>query len=227
MSHLVRLLARTNAKPLQFGSKREEKAASTGSGDPQGSRPTRRGRRTLFHVRRSPCNPRPCASCSRPTTEPRRGLCFACYLRAYRGHVADGACAACGLEDRRVLRRHRLADGLATLCANHAAIAGRRTLTLEALRAECYPPGDRRQGEQRRADRRAVGDRRTAPTVEQLLAVADERRHAGRRAADAPFELVFGDERQADKRQADGAQGQPRAASSASSCSSSEGAAAP
>jgi hypothetical protein len=61
----------------------------------------------------------------------------------------------CGIADARVLRRHKLKDGLVVLCANHAAIAGRREVTLTELRGECCPPGDRRAGaERRREDRR-------------------------------------------------------------------------
>ncbi|MCC6665668.1 MAG: hypothetical protein IT375_18075 [Polyangiaceae bacterium] len=72
-------------------------------------------------------------------------------------------CAVCGIADLRVLRRHKLRDGFVVLCANHAAIAGRRTLTLTELRGECAPPGDRRAGaERRQSDRRHV-ERRRAP----------------------------------------------------------------
>lgn len=72
-------------------------------------------------------------------------------------------CAVCSIADLRVLRRHKLRDGFVVLCANHAAIAGRRALTLTELRGECAPPGDRRAGaERRQADRRHV-DRRRSP----------------------------------------------------------------
>jgi len=110
--------------------------------------------------RRDGREPVPCSTCGRPTTEPRRGLCMGCRLRVLRGHVASGCCSVCGTTDARVLRRHRLADGLATLCANDAAIAGRRPLTVAELRAEVFPAGDRRQGDRRRADRRNFGDDR-------------------------------------------------------------------
>ena len=87
-----------------------------------------------------------CASCGRPTDRPRRGCCPACYRRAQRGHAVAKPCAVCGIADLRVLRRHKLRDGFVVLCANHAAIAGRRSLTLTDLCAECAPPGDRRAG---------------------------------------------------------------------------------
>jgi hypothetical protein len=47
-----------------------------------------------------------------------------------------------------------------TLCGNHSAVAGRRMLTLEELRAECFPPGDRRARDRRLADRRTPAERR-------------------------------------------------------------------
>jgi hypothetical protein len=66
----------------------------------------------------------------------------------------------CGIADARVLRRHRLKDGLVVLCANHAAIAGRRGMTLTELRGECCPPGDRRAGSERRQNDRRTTTRR-------------------------------------------------------------------
>jgi hypothetical protein len=71
-------------------------------------------------------------------------------------------CAVCGIADVRVLRRHRLRDGFVVLCANHAAIAGRRSLTLTELRGECAPVGDRRSGSERRNNERRQNDRRRA-----------------------------------------------------------------
>jgi hypothetical protein len=72
----------------------------------------------------------------------------------------------CGIADLRVLRRHKLRDGFVVLCANHAAIAGRRSLTLTDLCAECAPPGDRRAGAERRtSDRRHTERRRTTATA--------------------------------------------------------------
>jgi hypothetical protein len=84
----------------------------------------------------------------------------------------------CGIADVRVLRRHRLKDGIVVLCANHAAIAGRRSITLTDLRTECAPAGDRRTGtERRRTDRRSTDRRR----VKQPPPAGVERRKTERR----------------------------------------------
>ena len=91
-----------------------------------------------------------CTTCGRPTCHARRSRCPACYRRVTRGHALAGPCAVCGLTDLRVLRRHALRNGVAVLCANHSAMAGRRSLTLTELRGECCPLGDRRDGEERR-----------------------------------------------------------------------------
>ena len=121
--------------------------------------------------------PKTCAACGRPTTTPRFGLCFGCYQRARRGHTIEGSCAVCGLADKRMVRRHKLADGWTVLCANHAAVAGRRPLKLEQLQAELAPsPGDRRQGTERRtADRRGHSERRVAVAVDEWLLEQDRR----------------------------------------------------
>lgn len=138
--------------------------------------------------RRAGAAPAACASCSRPTAEPRGGLCSACYQRTRRGHhVAESACRVCGAADRRTLRRHKLAEGIVTLCANDAAVAGRRTLTLEQLRAEVLPQGDRRGPSRRRQDRRGsegVRERRTRLDVSRML--DDDRRGPGLRRASDP-----------------------------------------
>ncbi len=122
-----------------------------------------------------------CQICGKPTDKPRRGLCFACYQRQRRGHQLAGPCAICGLEDKRLLRRHQLADGLVVLCANHAALAGRRQLSLDELAAECHPPGDRRSADRRRGDRRNHIERRQHWDAGWTL---QDRRQHGRRAAD-------------------------------------------
>lgn len=90
-------------------------------------------------------------------------------------------CAVCGIADLRVLRRHKLRDGFVVLCANHAAIAGRRTLTLTELRGECAPPGDRRAGAERRTVERRHVERRRAATPAPPGGV--ERRATERRTA--------------------------------------------
>ena len=118
----------------------------------------------------------------RPAPEPRKGLCFGCYMRSRRGHETGPACECCGVTDRRVLRRHAL-DELRTLCANCSAVAGRRALSLDELRCEVFPPGDRRGPGRRTGDRRAPVDRRQRVEVEHLLSDAD-RRGSGRRTGD-------------------------------------------
>lgn len=128
---------------------------------------------------------RPCTACARPTAEPRRGMCFACYQRARRGHVASSACAVCATADRRVLRRHQLVDGWTVLCANHAAVAGRRSISLLELRAEVSPEGDRRAADRRREDRRSPAQPRRARVDVDRLLLESERREVGRRGADA------------------------------------------
>lgn len=144
----------------------------------------------MCHMIRFPCNgPTPCRTCSRPTLEPRRGECFACYQRGRRGHVPEGVCVVCGATDRRMLRRTLLLQPLGdarheTLCANHAAVVGRRTLSLEELRAELSAPGDRRQEDRRAGERRAPAPRRARADVRHLVAEPDARTGDGRREAD-------------------------------------------
>ena len=81
---------------------------------------------------------RPCSACGRPIPpEQKRRQCVGCTVRKCRGSTVAGAsCGVCGARDPRVLRRVRLADGPAVLCANEAAILGRRAITLAELRAE-------------------------------------------------------------------------------------------
>lgn len=63
-----------------------------------------------------------------------------------------------------MLRRQRFADGCsAVLCANHAALVGRRPVTLAAFLAELAPrPGERRRARERRrqVERRICIERR-------------------------------------------------------------------
>lgn len=134
----------------------------------------------MFHMSRFTGNSNPCTNCGRPTTEPRRGLCKGCHLREHRGHLAAGPCAVCGTGDRRVLRRHLLSGGPVTLCANDSAIAGRRPLSLDQLRAEVRAPSDRRGQDRRRGDRRVPIVRRARVEVDGLL--DDRRRIVDRRA---------------------------------------------
>lgn len=86
-----------------------------------------------------------CVTCAtKAPGQRRRGMCFPCYMRAIRGHTRARACAACGNADMRVLRRHRLVTGMVTLCSNDSAIAGRRLITIEQLRAEIGPAHESR-----------------------------------------------------------------------------------
>lgn len=82
----------------------------------------------------------PCEKCPRLITKGR--VCGPCRLRDSRGSVVEGAaCRApeCGISDARVLRRHRFADGVVILCANHDAIAGRRERDFESFVREVTP----------------------------------------------------------------------------------------
>jgi hypothetical protein len=128
-----------------------------------------------------------CASCGKPAPKPKKGLCHGCYLRGHRGHTIGADCMVCGNRDLRVLRRHKVAQGpdeprvfmFVVLCANDAAIAGRRLLTLDELRAEVFPPEDRRRGDRRRGPRRAPRERRVRVDVERLI--EGDRREGSRR----------------------------------------------
>lgn len=81
--------------------------------------------------------PRRCGQCGR-AIDPRskRHTCAACTMRKCRGAQTGEACEACGHGDRRVLRILRLADRSITACGNCTALAGRRAITVEQLRAE-------------------------------------------------------------------------------------------
>jgi hypothetical protein len=64
-------------------------------------------------------------------------VCSGCRVRKCRGASVDGlACRICGIALPRVLRLQRFGDELVPLCANHAALAGRRPLTWQAFEAE-------------------------------------------------------------------------------------------
>lgn len=134
-------------------------------------------------MKRSTGKPRShCSNCGRPVSATRGGQCSGCYQRRRRGHEAPGPCRVCGEADPRVLKRHRLAEGMLSLCANHSAVAGRRPITLAELMSETTTAGDRRGPERRgRArDRRAPGARRVSSYVPDDCA----RLSRGRRAAD-------------------------------------------
>jgi hypothetical protein len=76
--------------------------------------------------------------------EPRRGRKSPENFTRSAGSDGRPSRAVCHLSDPRVPHRHRLADALVTFCANHAAIAGRRALTLDTLRFEVTPASERR-----------------------------------------------------------------------------------
>lgn len=57
-------------------------------------------------------------------------------MAQWRGTEPETKCAVCPQRDRRVLVRRRIAGEWFTCCANCAQILGRRTLSIEALRAE-------------------------------------------------------------------------------------------
>lgn len=106
-------------------------------------------------------------------------------MAEYNGRTKAEACACCTHADPRVLVRRRVGVEMQTLCANCAAILGRRPITLDELRAEVLPPNDRRQSDRRRgADRRAALDRRHLLDVTKMLD-DDRRSYGGRRANDA------------------------------------------
>ena len=114
---------------------------------------------TMFHVRVKretslgldrETSPR-CRHCGLPRTddEKRKGYCRACYQRSYRGTLTAIPCGVCGEQWRAVLRVVELDDGAASLCGNHALVAGRRGWTLAELRAHCPDAND--TSERRRA----------------------------------------------------------------------------
>src|SRR5262245_57063180 len=65
----------------------------------------------------------------------RRGLCRACYLRAWRGTElpADASCVTCAERRRMVLRWTRLADGKVITCQNCGFIADKARPRLRDL----------------------------------------------------------------------------------------------
>ena len=139
------------------------------------------GRRT---PRTNPLEPVACEGCGRPTTQPRRGLCAACYHRERRGSpaVAGACCAACGTRDVRLLRAFRRGDRDVPLCWNcgHLARHARPVPeTVEDLAQLVMRPGDRRRRGDRRGprDRRgSVGDRRLSREGEGDRREGEERR---------------------------------------------------
>lgn len=80
-----------------------------------------------------------CSGCGR-RLEPGVGFwCPTCRTRKHRGALITGECCAvqgCGIDSPRVLRWHRFADDTLPLCANHEALAGRRSINWAAFHAE-------------------------------------------------------------------------------------------
>lgn len=86
--------------------------------------------------RRPPPEPRPCGGCGVPIATGTR--CIKCRVQKCRGLGVEGlACRVCGIGLARVLKLVRFLDEPEVpLCANHAALAGRRPLTWQAFEAE-------------------------------------------------------------------------------------------
>src|SRR5262245_35987460 len=86
--------------------------------------------------RRPQPEPRPCGGCGVPT---KGGRCIKCRVQKSRGLEVDGlACriGSCGIALARVLKLVRFGDDLVPLCANHAALAGKRGLSWQQFEAE-------------------------------------------------------------------------------------------
>lgn len=78
-----------------------------------------------------------------------------------------------------MLRRHAFVDGVVVLCANHAALAGRRPLTAAAFLEEVKPADSDRRGtmdRRRHLERRASSERRCDAEPVDLDARASDRR---------------------------------------------------
>lgn len=87
--------------------------------------------------RRPPPEPRPCTGCGVPLAKGR--TCIKCRVQKHRGVEVDGlACriGTCGIALARVLKLVRFSDELVPLCANHAALAGKRGLSWQQFEAE-------------------------------------------------------------------------------------------
>lgn len=124
------------------------------------SEPTRASRRA------------PCATCHKETAGLRRGLCRACYLRAWRGTELPprATCTLCSERRRIVLRWTRVGMERIVTCQNCGFVADRarpRPRSLDELKALLRR--ERRRGDRRRnyiiepedpAERRQAGRRR-------------------------------------------------------------------
>ena len=76
--------------------------------------------------------------------------------------------------------RRKFGEDMRTVCGDCFVLRGRRDLSIEELRAEVYPPGDRRSEGRRRTDRRAPSERRERPT---WMPEGDARQSLDRRVA--------------------------------------------
>jgi hypothetical protein len=119
-----------------------------------------------------------CQTCGRlgDDTGLRRGLCRACYLRAWRGaELPDAAtCVTCRERRRMVLRWTRVGEDKVVTCQNCGFIADRlrpRPVTLDELYA-------RLRRERRRADRRRNYVIEPSDPSERRLAARRMRRRA-------------------------------------------------
>ena len=112
-----------------------------------------------------------CQSCQRSVESLRKGMCDTCYYQDYNAKNKESYCECCGWSDLRALVRRRLdRENWSTLCGNCATIAGRRVMTLDKLRSEVIPDGDRRQRDRRNgSDRRNLGKTRREREDQRLL----------------------------------------------------------
>lgn len=87
-------------------------------------------------ARRPRPEPRPCGACGVPI--PNGSRCVKCRVQKCRGLDVEGlACRVCSIALTRVLRLVSFADDeLVPLCANHAALAGKRRLTWQQFERE-------------------------------------------------------------------------------------------
>ncbi len=123
--------------------------------------------------------PTHCKECNIKSESIRLGLCSKCYQRQYNARYVGTVCECCGHTDTRALGRRRLnCEDWTTLCGNCLLISGKRKMTLEQLKGEVYPEGDRRQ-----PNRRTGASRRGAPRREMDLGALDgaEKRSTDRR----------------------------------------------
>lgn len=94
--------------------------------------------KTRSSRKRAPAELMPCETC-RTRLTPSGSMCNPCRVRKNRGALIDGercAVPSCGIALPRVLRWQRFGGETVALCANHAALVGRREIGFEAFIAE-------------------------------------------------------------------------------------------